>query len=152
MLRKVSAVTFMLVMAMVITLKHPVLGYCLCLDTYFAGNCVCAPTGPTAENTGCHGCCSTSETEGNQAPEPCEDCTNPLSIDTGDFVWDGSHKIPSENSSENPANTLLFSTEQSLTFQELTDAHMAIRGSPPPIDITLSTSVPIYLRHSVLRL
>ncbi len=41
MIRKLTAVMFLMVMALLITLKNPVLGYCLCLDAYFTGDCVC---------------------------------------------------------------------------------------------------------------
>ncbi len=149
MLRKISAVIFMLVMAMVITLKHPVLGYCLCLDTYFAGNCLCQSAVPTPEQSTCQGCCSTSDTSEDNIPTPCDDCMQSLSIDTDDFVWDNSYKISSEHGSPAP----FFATNQFLTWRELAGTAIAIRGSPPSEeDHPLRNRAPIYIRHSALRL
>lgn len=165
MLQKTTAVLFMLVMALLITLKHPVLGYCLCLDSYFTGNCVCQFTPPqprdnsaVEEKTGsaCPGCCAnsvTSEPDHKQGapvePVPCDNCTKHLNIDVGDFVWQSSDKIPlaTETTSAIPYN---FTIQE---FKHASASHgnsMSIRGDPPPG--LYAIALPLYLRLSVLRL
>ena len=177
MLRKTTAMIFMLVMAMLITLKHPVLGYCLCLDSYFTGDCVCQveksqsthssvgndnSTANGKSDSPCPTCCATSEiaecssnsiTDGNQdAPvesTPCDDCTEHFNIDVGDYVWHSSDKVP--------LNTeMVVAIPYNFAVQELKIpsgsfySPMSIRGDPPPG--LHNTDIPLYLRLSVLRL
>jgi hypothetical protein len=155
MFRKCTALAFMLVMTLLITLKHPVLGYCLCLDSYFTGDCVCQAEKKSADPTAkqdspCPSCCSTSEAENNEdipAPTPCDDCTEHLLVDVGDFVWNVSDDVPSDT------ETFLLTPTFDLCSVQLPLASLhttaSARGDPPPGQ---NDGVPIYLRHRVLRL
>ncbi|MCP5536174.1 MAG: hypothetical protein H7A51_08045 [Akkermansiaceae bacterium] len=158
MLRKCTAISFLMVMIMLIALKHPVLGYCLCLDAYFTGDCVCQhETRPSAKRLGsaptCPDCCP-DQSQGNtdtprEPSEPCDDCTAHLTVDVGDFVWDNSNDTPADTGS-----TIL----PPLAYAEPATAHPAavidyrkpIRGDPPPYPTV--SKVPLFLRHSVMRL
>lgn len=150
MTRNMLAVMFFAVMAMLIALKHPVLGYCLCIDSYYAGDCVCAVDTPTTATPPCSSSCSTCETSAGQdaaSPEPCSDCTQLLLVNVGDFVWHASDDIPSDSA------TPLTSPEYDLCSKPLPMAsqHSTIRnrGDPPP---DLFSGTPLYLRNLVLRL
>jgi hypothetical protein len=155
--RNMLAVMFFAVMAMLIALKHPVLGYCLCIDSYYAGDCVCAVDTPTTATSSCPSSCSTCpstcstyETSTGQdadSPAPCSDCTQVLLVNVGDFVWHASDDIPSDSA------TPLTSPEYDLCSKPLPMAsqHSTIRnrGDPPP---DLLSGTPLYLRNLVLRL
>lgn len=144
---------FFTVMAMLITLKHPVLGYCLCLDSYHAGNCVChaeknAKQTPEPKASSCSGCCSTAEVGEEQgATEPCNECNELLVVEVGDFFWNAQDDIPSDTEISHTAPTF----DLDLAQLPLASLHTTVstRGDPPP---RLLGSVPLYLRHSVLRL
>ncbi len=159
MLRKTTAVMFMLVMALVVTLKHPVLGYCLCLDSYFAGDCVCqAEEVPAVSDIVTTSCCSNcqanevAETETDSttvpgAPTPCDDCTEHLNVDVGDFVWHSTDQVPDNGETFIPFPAYLATTNLQVPSASV-GTTMQIRGSPP----LRWQNIPIYLRHSVLRL
>lgn len=158
MLRKTSAVLFLLVMTLVITLKHPVLGYCLCLDAYFTGDCICETTKNATSapaSTACQGCCSTNDHAEYVTPVPCGDCTKQLSIDTGDFVWNGSDISPDSETS-GISDPGAFSTGDYFCVSQTTPFMSGpIRGDPPPvthIPLLSSQSLPLYLKLAVLRL
>ncbi len=164
MLRKLTAVMFMLVMALLITLKHPVLGYCMCLDSYFSGDCVCQfeksksngpPTAGTAEKEStsppCSSCCASCETDTSQdspaEPTPCDDCTEHLNVDVGDFVWQSTDQVPDNAETLIPFPVYLTTSTLQVPSTPV-GTTMQIRGSPP----LRWQNIPIYLKHSVLRL
>jgi hypothetical protein len=150
---------FMLVMALVVTLKHPVLGYCLCLDSYFTGDCVCqSEEAPTTSDSLTTFCCSSCEA--NEAavvetdsesipgiPTPCDDCTEHLNVDVGDFVWHSSDQVPDNAETLIPFPAYLATTTLQIPTVPV-GTTMQIRGSPP----IRWQNIPIYLRHSVLRI
>lgn len=159
--RKLTALTFLAVMTLLITLKHPVLGYCFCLESYFTSDCVCQlEKNATAEpeksdvssDQTCSDCCASCDAKTSDdtpdKPSPCDDCTESLSIDVGSFVWDGSHEIPSDTESLLPVPVYALD----IIGIPAASAHseIAARGDPPPI--LSSGSIPLYLRHAVLRL
>lgn len=157
--RKFTALTFMLVMTLLITLKHPVLGYCLCLDAFFAGDCVCqvdtktiTPDSQVKES----GCCSSCETAPAEAVSselaeqtPCNGCTEHLNIDVGDFIWQNTQYVSTDDSLTAPSPVSF--EPQSLAYPK---SHYSpttpIRGGPPPGH--LAHLPPLYLRLAVLRL
>jgi len=156
MLRKTTAVMFMLVMALLITLKHPVLGYCLCLDSYFTGDCVCQTEETPVASDMPKSCCSScqanevTKTDSDSIPSipaPCDDCTEHLNIDVDDFVWQSTDQVP-----DNAATLIPFPAYLATTTLQTPSipvgTTMPIRGSPP----FRWQNIPIYLRHSVLRL
>lgn len=170
MIRRFTAFTFLLVMALTITLKHPVLGYCMCLDSYFTGACECQVVTVTVKVTespessadaNCPSCCSASSCETSsesiecsdisEESAPCDDCVKQLVIDVGEFIWHGSDKLPIDVATTLPP-TLLLSPEFDLllaaNFSYYTP--MSIRGDPP-LGIYHS-DLPHYLSHSVMRL
>ncbi len=151
MFRKTTAVMFIAVMAMLIALKHPVLGYCLCLDSYIAGDCVCEVEKPATDSashdSSCNTCCSETESHNDPASSPCDDCTQHLMVDVGDFVWQVSDKIPSDTETLLPPHDFDLRSVQ-LPLASLHTTAPA-RGDPSP---GLTGRTPIYLRHSVLRL
>ncbi|MBT8036837.1 MAG: hypothetical protein KJO21_04770 [Verrucomicrobiae bacterium] len=163
MLRKLTAVMFMLVMVMLITLKHPVLGYCLCLDAYFTGDCICrdadatSPASPAASessvppcSTCCADACSASDDPPTPQPStPCDDCIKHLNVDVGAFVWQSSGKIPADTTSW-ISFPIVWSPHTPSFPVVLTDATMAVRSGPPPDRI--DDGPPLYLRNLVLRL
>lgn len=152
MLRKTLAITFMMLMTLLITLKHPVLGYCLCLNSYFAGDCCSIQE--VDQPAPCSGCCSEVESTAHLATEPqkpCGDCAEILNIDVGDFVWNASNQLPDANQDSNTPPSIDFSNTLSAQAHQLAAA--PIRGSPPSGNLELyPQKLPLYLRHSVLRL
>ena len=146
-------------MTMVIALKHPVLGYCLCLDSYFTGDCVCQADQERSITTNdspaqCCGDCATDVTQKSTAStaaesDPCDGCTQHLKVAVDDFVWQNSHDTPSDTSQP--------IVDQSQYFHETVKFHEAsyyspvsIRGDPPPG--WHHSELPLYLRHAELRL
>jgi len=155
MLRKTTAVTFMLVMTLLITLKHPVLGYCLCLDSYFAGDCVCqaeeTPVTSDIMSTSCCSSCQANEVAEADSepiptvPSPCDDCTEHLNVDVDDFVWESTDQVPDNAETLIPFPAYLATTTLQIPNVPI-GTTMQIRGSPP----FRWQNIPIYLRHSVL--
>jgi hypothetical protein len=167
MFRKFTAMTFILVMAMVITLKHPVLGYCLCLDAYFTSDCKCQfeqaeqaakPSVNESTPSNCSSCCGTEAVDNHQATTeknpsdsslPCDDCVKQLVVEVGDYVWHGSGQLPAN--SEFPIPNIPFATKHLSWSSNLTFySPMSIRGDPPPG--LHDSDIPHYLSHSVMRL
>jgi len=155
---------FILVMTMVITLKHPVLGYCLCLDAYFTGDCKCQfekadqavkPTADESSSSNCASCCGVETVAKNQPTTekkpiiPCDDCVKQLVVEVGDYAWSGSDQLPAN--SEFPIPHLPFTLEDLSWSAHLTFySPMSIRGDPPPG--LHDSDIPHYLSHSVMRL
>lgn len=153
-------------MTMVITLKHPVLGYCLCLDAYFTGDCKCQleqaakptdqPTTAEASSSKCTSCCGTeaadhkkTTTEKQKPTEPCDDCVKQLIVDVGDYVWHGSDQLPVASEFTIPPfsySIIELSSPSNLAFY----SPVSIRGDPPPG--LHDSDIPHYLSHSVMRL
>lgn len=172
MFRKFSAIAFMMVMALLITLKHPVLGYCICIDSYFAGNCVCRAESnkqsfvkdpSQAESTKPSSCCSSctsnlpdqtstaNEDATHPSEEPCDDCTEHLKIDVGDFVWNNTSAPPAASALDDVSSydhAVVTSVADSKQYGIATP----IRAGPSFIDIIYHDNVPLYLRNAVLRL
>ena len=159
--------TFILVMAMVITLKHPVLGYCLCLDAYFTSDCKCSfeqaakPSVNESTPSNCSSCCGTEAADNHQATTekntsnppnssvPCDDCVKQLVVEVGDYVWHGSGQLPA--SSEFPIPNTPFATKDLSWTSNLTFySPLSIRGDPPPR--LHDSDIPHRLSHSVMRL
>ena len=165
--RKILAIAFMLVMTLLITLKHPVLGYCLCLDAYFTGDCTCqsAELAPAATKKLSNSCCAscaettqqdqtTQNTESAPAQPavskvPCDECTEYFNLDVGDFLWASSDQIPAD-SEWLTLNTPAYPQSTTVVMSPSFYTAAPIRGDPPPG--TLSDSIPRYLRHAELRL
>lgn len=160
-LRQFTAVVFLLVMALLVILKHPVLGYCFCLDSYFTGDCICqvekaTPAAVAEKSTPpCPNCCAEAcanvgqEAPSPKDPVPCDDCTKHLNVDVGDFVWQGSDKVPADNGSWLPLPAS-FAPDVEPFPVVLIDIPLSIRTGPPPGMI--GDDLPLYLRLSVLRL
>lgn len=155
--RKLTAVAFMLVMTMLIALKHPVLGYCLCLDTYFAGKCNCqeviqksSDNASQQDVSSCSSCCqSDQEQNESSSKEPCDDCVQTIVINVGDYLWAGMDYSSASDTAQDLTSSsftepLAFGSQCQLAFAG------GIRGSPPPGIIP--PSIPIYLSQGVLRL
>ncbi|MBT8044633.1 MAG: hypothetical protein KJO79_06760 [Verrucomicrobiae bacterium] len=163
MLRKSSALMFMMAMALLIALKHPVLGYCLCLDSYFAGNCACQMTTVDQDTSApqSHSCCidcsdhiaaSTDSSTVEQKPlAPCNDCKEHFKIDVGDFVWQSTDKLSDDTGASNTTTASHPPGSFSLQAQTLVHNQSAIRGDPPSMSCR-DGEIPLYLRHLVLRL
>ena len=155
MFRKFTASAFLLVMGLLIALKHPTLGYCLCVDSYFAGSCDCRTELPlktaSSDDAACSGCCPSSaygsKTAGFAAQDPCTDCEDVLMIDVGDFLWHGSTEV--HEAGDSIATTPAFAQAAYQLPKALLKSAISARGDPPP---TLGAGIPLYLRHSVLRL
>ena len=162
--RKISAIAFMVVMTLLITLKHPVLGYCLCLDSYFTGGCTCGTAQPNPQPTSglknaTESCCTScgsnsagkahSDTFAAVSTDPCDDCTEYFNLEVGDFLWDATDDVSGESIFSVPASQV-YPQSMMLAESSIFSTAAPIRGDPPPG--TLCDSVPIYLRHSVLRL
>lgn len=141
MFRKSTALMFMLVMTLLITLKHPVLGYCMCERMYVAGDISC----PVKDSAACS-CCENSDDT-----EPCDDCMKHLNIDVGSFLWSGIDELPV--GSENITPPLLFASivDFDLTHRFL-NTPLDTRGDPPLGLNASDSSAPIFLRNSALRL
>lgn len=150
----------MLVMTLVVTLQNPVFGYCFCLDAFFTGDCVCESAkqaATTAAAPSCQSCCAKEETSSAEQPSgPCDDCTERLSIDTGDFLWSG----PSfASGGDTPDHTDFSHTPENRDAAVQVSRFLAggfTRGVPPPRcrlhAVAAQGRLPIFLRHSVLRL
>jgi len=157
--RKISAIAFMLVMTLLITLKHPVLGYCLCLDAYFTGDCTCQTVQQTTTIQDpvapcCASCAAETQADPTSQDEagekaPCDECTHYFNLDVGDFLWDGSDQVPAGLETL-ALNTPAYPPSIVLAYSPRFSTAAPIRGDPPPE--TLIDSVPLYLRHLVLRL
>ena len=157
MLHKFTAIAFFCVMTLLVTLKHPVLGYCFCVDAYFTGDCVCQldkeTQATTLEPTCPSGCCASVLTDNSsenhsESQKPCDDCTTHLFVDVGDFVWHSSVDVPSDT--ELPYTPVLTAIETMWVGHGSFPMPDSIRGDPPPLICQYSS--PIYLRHRVLRL
>ncbi len=152
---------FLLMMALLIILKHPVLGYCLCLDSYFTGDCSCqveqaTPAAASETSTpSCPNCCDEAcanrlqEAPSPKDPAPCDDCKKHLNVDVGEFVWQGSDNIPTDNNSWVPLPAS-FAPDAEQFPVVLIDTPVSIRSGPPPGMI--GDDLPLYLRLSALRL
>lgn len=150
-------------MTMLITLKHPVLGYCLCLDSYFAGDCVCEnETSPTISGIdtkqSCCSSCGESSSQGEfEAPivsspttvDPCDGCTEHWNVDVGEFVWNHSDDTPAAPEFLEPP-VAIFADEAIFDTLKQVASVAPIRGDPPPR--LRNTTIPLYLRHAEMRL
>ena len=165
MFRKFSALALLLVMTTIITLQHPVLGYCLCLDAYFTGDCNCQivlSASETAEDhsteTTANGCCASCNSQAKLASTPsalpkalsppCTDCIKSLILDVGCFHWDSMDHAP--DASEAAKSMAMPAQIDDSPFTADFFAPTAIRGDPPPV--VQCSNLPIYLRLGVLRL
>lgn len=172
MFRKFSALAFLLVMAVVITLKHPVLGYCMCLDAYFTGDCSCQAASASSVDSAsttdqpkpcCTSCASKSASQVAEKPadvtsdsrstatqpDPCDDCVKQLIVDVGCFHWQHSDDIPSDTEVLLPSMATV--EKQTSKSPALFSPTTAIRGDPPPPDV-VRYDLPLFLRLAVLRL
>lgn len=158
--RKLPALAFLLVMITLITLRLPVLSYCLCQETIKAGDCGCEisaqqatdPVPAAVPNSGCSGCCSQQIPE-NTAPEPitttqspCNDCIKLLTFDPGDF-----QSMDSCNSPQKSQLTTPVSWPPS-PFLSLVNPSCLLKQSSPRGDPYPPPSPPLYLSLGVLRL
>ncbi len=180
MFRRCSAVFLLMVMTLFITLQHPVLGYCYCLNTYFTGSCTCQAVKQVtraaandadsameqAPASGCLSCCSGSEnksslttsdpeavvTSQSAAPlEPCDDCVESLVVDVGYYIWNASGKVPAEHQIQPEGpNPFHFIT---LSFQQRPQfVPHGLRAIPPPERPLIASSVPLFIDQCVFRL
>lgn len=179
MFRQFTAIAFMAVMTLLITLKHPVLGYCICLDAYFTGACQCQSqsTNPADSSnlvrlsqfprTSCKSCCTSktdkksvssigsplSSDESAQSRSentPCDDCVKQLVVDVGDYHWQSSGDLP--DAAESVIQPVSFQSAYHpwLCQQTILDGSMSSRGDPPPG--VHHSDIPHRLEHSVFRL
>ncbi|BDS05159.1 hypothetical protein NT6N_01990 [Oceaniferula spumae] len=158
MLRKITAVLFLLVMALLITLKHPVLGYCLCLNSYFTGDCICEVSKKSAftpVSSECAECCSGLDLAQSETikPKPCDDCSKRLSVEVNDFVWTATDELPDASQGVH-LDTPSYGAHDAIFASQLATLTCGpIRGDPPPQEFSApahSQGLPLYLRHSVL--
>lgn len=142
MFRKPAALMFIMVMTLLVTMKHPVLGYCICNNSYNTSE----TTSPSEPSGSC--LCCTHEA-GNT--DPCEDCSMSISLDVGDFLWstsldDDAHTV-SVNSPSPSLPNLLSSGELP---RNVCSRVLDTRDTPPPGVNASDENLPIFLRHSVL--
>jgi len=154
MFRKTSATVLLLVMTMIITLQHPVLGYCICIDDFFTADCACEvePAPPKQISSCSTDCCESSEMTEQQLPSPCDDCNESLTIETGDFLWANANQFTPDNSEEVIDSSPILPSDELLSWQSLTAGAIQIRGSPPPDYSPQPSRLPIYLKHQAFRL
>ena len=142
MLRRSTALSFMLVMTLLITLKHPVLGYCLCIGEYVSMDCACeVEIKPVCTNCDSPSC-------NTETPSPCDDCFSGLNIDVGDFVWENITP-PTYRLDESIKNSSVIPLA---SFNSIKVNNLYILDRPPSIALRSSITVPIYLRHMALLL
>lgn len=144
MFRKSSALMFMLVMTLLIALKHPVLGYCLCSDAYITSSSSCFSN----EASPCSGC---SEIKTNVAPEPCTDCVEHFSIDVDDFLWEASDDS-TDTTKRVELPLVQYPSFDNIARNAYIYSPTAIRGDPPPGVNENDISSPILLRLGVFLL
>lgn len=136
--RSFTVSAFLMMMTLLIVLKSPVLGYCHCIEGYFFGDCECIEQ-PVCSS----GCCSDTP---NQTA-PCDDCSDELAVDVGDYLWSPATEIP--------ALDLLAATDFSAPGLHarpdvLITRDSTVRAHAPPH--LACEGVPVFLRHAVMRI
>ncbi len=154
MFRKASATVLLLVMAMIITLQHPVLGYCVCIDDFFTAGCACEaePAPPKQVSSCATDCCKSNGAAEQKSPSPCDDCNESLTVETSDFLWVNANEFTPDNSEQAIDSTPILPSDQLLSWQSLTAGAIQIRGSPPSDHCLQPSRLPIYLKHQAFRL
>ena len=135
-------------MVLLIALRLPALGFCLCQnDLVLNGSpCCTGPMGSSApvSSSSCQGCESCPLTDSGPCT-PCEDCVVVLSLDPGDFLWSSGEGSPSQEEGAPPSFSRAAEAGFSPPLRVSLPAGL-IRGSPPP------GAFLAFLRTQVLRL
>lgn len=128
-------------MIMLIALRLPVLGFCLCENHVIVNDGNCCPEVICEQST----CDSCPESKVQTGIEPCSDCVVVLSLDPGDFQWSAAQFSPAEEDATPLPVPVSFHDD---LFPKATSFSSAapIRGSPPLGNFAIS------LRTQVLRL
>ena len=137
--RKLTGSGFAIVLIAIIAVKHVALGFCLCTHEYFVSDCPCTcATLPTSS------CCPCEEEE-SPAEEPCRDCSVPVSLDVGDFLWAAdTFSLPAQTGPDLALAADRFHDQ--LPPGRILSLKDSIRGAPP------AGPPPHLLRTTVLRL
>lgn len=138
-LRKLTGSTFAVVLIAIIAVKHVALGFCLCTSEFFVAECPC-----TCELSPAETCCP-CEQEKAPAKEPCNDCTIPISLDVGDFLWSADAFLPGAQATLDLSAPVADSRKH-LAPTRVIVLRQPIRGSPP------GGPPPGLLRTTILRL
>ena len=136
--RKLTGSALAIALIAIIAVKHVSLGFCLCKDEFFVSDCPC-----TCDTTAVESCSCDEEQEPVNAP--CDDCTVPVSLDAGDFLWTADSFSPLDQATTPVA---LPSACFNDTVQPgcIIGREHSTRGSPP------GWPPPHLLRTTVLRL
>ena len=119
-------------MVVLIALRIPAFGFCLCEQDLTLNNGICCQQGACLEKDN-PDCCS-SEPAGDSSV--CRDCVIPLSLDLGDFNWSGA-QFNVQNVRDIPA-TLSRGIRSFLQPGNPTlSLKGSIRGSPPVIALSV---------------
>lgn len=140
---------FMIVMTLLIALKHPVLGYCICLDSY--STTACCPIEEAKILACCDDANHSDESPLHHDEIPCDDCFQSFNVDVGDFFWNSTNDVPDAEMSDLAASSFTNSSRESYPLTVFSIG-LPARGDPPPGVNESSTASPLYLKHSVLRL
>lgn len=141
MAKQVTGIFLLGVMALLITLKHPALNYCLCLDSLTLVEHGCAEEVVDKEAE-CGSCCASESYCDSQGAE--EDCLVSLIFDAGEFTHAPAYfdvDAPMESDTEVAWET------HDLLVNGTTARALPIRGSPegPPPQTRLYTAYSVYL-------
>ncbi len=140
-LRRISGSGFALAMVVLIALRLPALGFCLCEHHLVLNSGACCVEAAAVEQSGCEHCVELSQAE----TAPCRDCVVILSLDPGEFNWSARQFTPAQ---QDGTPLPIPAGYQDLLLPAPLPGTIAgpLSGSPPPGDSG------IYLRTQVLRL
>jgi len=147
MVRKITAITLLLLMTATTVMSQRGLRYCLCLDELFVGECECAEFVPSDSFVdSCHSdaCCSEGDVEDGIEIHAPKDCNVDLFLEVAEY------SSPHEKKSKEET---IFKPIFLPLIEAITMAPIKLRSvngprGPPPLLVTAS-SVPLFLRHSV---
>lgn len=133
MIRRLSALFFLIGMMALVFFQQPALAYCTHTDQFFVSNCGCEEQVQSQ--------CSHCQEE--KPSDPCDDCSEKIQLDVDDLVWfDLSIQAPAFVSSP-----VVDGEVEAINFPTAIEfSPSPIRPPPPP------GGVPLFLLHSVFRL
>lgn len=152
MVRKLTALILLCLMATATATSLPGLRFCLCLEKFFLTGCECAEfcSSETESNSDCYGDCSKDSPQPSSGPNFCSDCSTEVHFELDDFVESVS-QIKSISVREQLDDTSDIGpglmSEKSLACLIKCSVH-GTRGSPSSVEKNLS-SLPLYKRFSV---
>ncbi|MGJ8673086.1 hypothetical protein [Rubritalea sp.] len=139
MVKKLTGIFLLGVMALLITLKHPAFNYCLCLESFKLADCECYEE--QVVESECGTCCPMEQERSCKTDGESDDCFVSLMFDAGEFVQTETFQYSDacELAELAPVEFLL------VDGYEL-ESLAPIRGSP---DTHPLYAEPLYVRHSV---